>query len=283
MNRFICIQILFCIFIPLNSLYAADELEVKILKSSVNNRTLSIGHLVKEISDRRIIYIGEMHDNEIHHKVQKEIVSELYSTDSKIAIGMEMFHNESQDYLDLYLLGVIDEDEFLQRIDYNSGWGFDFTLYKPLLEFAKVHKIRVIALNTSPGVIRKVSNIGIAGLDAETLNMLPGFIDFTNDKYRNFLMDIYKKHPHTNSGDFNRFYEIQLIWDESMAEIIDDFLNNNQDTRLIVITGNGHLVYNYGIPSRVYRRNKLSYITIVQDIEDDHGVSDYIVKTPEHN
>ena len=66
-----------------------------------------------------------------------------------------------------------------------------------------------------------------------------------------------------------------------MSDRIYNFLKSNSDSQLVVITGNGHLVYDYGIPSRVYRRNNLDYVTIVQDIEDDRGVADYIVITPD--
>lgn len=281
MIKYFCLIALLCFFLTLKYVYAGDELEIKILQPAVVNRTLSIGELVREISNRRIIYIGEMHDNKVHHQLQEKIISDLFGINSKIAIGMEMFRKESQDELNSYLNGAMNEDEFLESTDYKNGWGFDFTLYKPILEFAKEHKLPVIALNISPDVIGKVSDSGIAALDAVTLNMLPGSIDFSIVNYRDILMDIYKEHPHTESSNFDRFYEVQLIWDEFMADSIDNFLVNNPDTQLVVITGNGHLVYDYGIPSRVYRRNKKDYVTIVQDIEENQGVADFIVITPE--
>jgi len=252
---------------------------LKILKPSEPSIFLSLDELTENIRDHRIIYIGETHDKKIHHQLQLNLINNLYRTNSNIAIGMEMFQSRIENVLDSYLRGDMDEAEFIERINYKHKWGFDFDLYKPILEFAKKHKLPVIALNIDSEVTKEVSKKGISELAAVMLNKLPSFIDFTNDNYRHFLFDIYKKHPETENKYFERFYQVQLVWDESMAENIYNFLDKNKDMQLIVITGNGHLVYDYGIPSRVYRRKNLDYVTIVQDIEEDKGISDYIIQT----
>ena len=68
--------------------------------------------------------------------------------------------------------------------------------------------------------------------------------------------------------DFNLFYQVQILWDETMAESIYDFLNVNPDYQMVVLAGNGHLVYGYGIPKRAFRRNGFPYSTILNDEED---------------
>ncbi len=39
-----------------------------------------------------------------------------------------------------------------------------------------------------------------------------------------------------------------------MAEKIAQFLKANPDSQVVVLAGKGHIVYGYGIPSRVARR-----------------------------
>jgi uncharacterized iron-regulated protein len=45
-----------------------------------------------------------------------------------------------------------------------------------------------------------------------------------------------------------------VLWDETMAETIAKYLKNHPKSQVIVLVGKGHIIYNYGIPSRVERR-----------------------------
>ena len=62
-----------------------------------------------------------------------------------------------------------------------------------------------------------------------------------------------------------------------MAENIDKFLKKNPGYSIVVLAGNGHIVYSYGIPDRAYRRNKIEYTTILNDTEHLNGISDYVI------
>jgi len=44
------------------------------------------------------------------------------------------------------------------------------------------------------------------------------------------------------------------LWDETMAEKIAEFVKANPDYQVVVLAGKGHIIYGYGIPSRVERR-----------------------------
>lgn len=279
MIKYCCIILIILLVTMTLDVHAGEEPPVKISEINSTKSDISMDDLIKSVEDKKIIYIGEIHDNKTNHEVEQKITDRLVKINPHIAIAMEMFKSSSQDALDKYLNGEISEENFLKSIDYEEGWGFNFKYYKPILEIAEKYKLPVIALNIDTEVIRKVSDKGISKLDAETLNMLPNSIDFTNQKYRKLLREIYKQHPHTESGKFERFYEVQLIWDEYMAERINDFLQYNRVSQLVVITGNGHIIYKYGIPSRVYRRNKLEYVTIAQDVESDKGISDFLIES----
>ena len=279
MNKYCCVILISLFVLITRDVNAGEVLPVRISDTYELKRNISMDDLIKSIKDKKIIYIGEIHDSIMNHEVEQNIIERLVEINPHVSIAMEMFKSDSQNNLDNYLNGNISEEVFLKSIDYEEGWGFNFEFYKPILVIAKEHKLPVIALNIDTKVIKKVSANGIAKLDAQALNMLPDSIDFTNEKYRKLLEQIYKQHPHTESGQFERFYEVQLIWDEYMADIISDFLRNYNQTQLIVITGNGHIIYKYGIPSRVYRRNKIEYVTISQDVESDTGISDFLIES----
>ena len=78
-----------------------------------------------------------------------------------------------------------------------------------------------------------------------------------NEAYRQMIYKVYEQHAHSgygNSKDFERFFTAQVLWDETMAETIAQFHQANSNYQIIVLAGRGHIIYNYGIPSRVERR-----------------------------
>jgi uncharacterized iron-regulated protein len=237
----------------------------------------SLNDVIEAISSKKIIYIGEMHDSFAHHAVQLDIISGLYEKDNRIAIGMEMFQRPFQDVLDRYIAGEIDEGEFLRKSEYFKRWGYDYNLYKPIIEFARTEKIPVIALNMEREIIDKVSSSGMESLSSEERSKIPSGMDFSNDRYRERLQEIFKLHRGRTKKSFSNFFQSQIMWDETMAESIDRFMKENPDRQMIVIAGQGHLMYGSGIPSRAFRRNGLDYSIVLIDSEVKKGIADYVL------
>lgn len=250
---------------------------LKIFSGSAGD--MEMKDLIDGIGDKKIIYIGEFHDNSLHHKIQLEIIKRLWNKNHRLAVGMEMFQSRFQDIIDKYLKGKIDEDEFLEKTGYKNRWGFDYSLYKPIIDFCKKKHISLIALDIDSELIKKVSTKGISSLSSSELDKLPKYIDFTNQNYKKLLNNVFKEHPMVPDSNFSKFYSSQLVRDEEMAENINKFLKNNPDYQVVVLTGNGHIMYSYGIPSRAFERNKLEYVTIANDLDYEPFIADYIINT----
>ncbi|MCT7949598.1 ChaN family lipoprotein [Ancylothrix sp. C2] len=206
-----------------------------------------------------VVYLGETHDSEADHKAQLQIIQQLHSKNPKIAIAMEMFQRPFQGVIDDYLAGKISEVELFEKSEYNKRWGFDWELYAPILRFAKANNLRVLALNTPSEVTRKVARGGLQSLTAEDRLYIPSDAEIRTDnaEYKNMVMEVFKQHSgagHGNSANFDNFFLAQVLWDETMAETIANFAQNNPDYQVVVLAGKGHIIYGYGIPSRVMRR-----------------------------
>ncbi len=240
-------------------------------------KILDINSVISKVEDKKIVYVGETHDQLAHHINQLNIIKGIYQKYKKLAVGMEMFQRPYQKYLDQYIKGEIDEKTFLKKTHYFETWGFDYNLYKPILDFARKNKIPVIALNIDNKINKKVFRHGIDSLTKEEKEKLPKEIDFTNETYKEYLKSIFSSHNTQNKMNFDYFYQAQLIWDETMAETIDKFLRKNSDYKMVVIAGNGHIKYGYGIPDRVYRRNKYSYSIVLNDEKESKNIGDYIL------
>lgn len=206
-----------------------------------------------------IVYLAESHDSLENHQAQLEIITELYKNKPQIAIGMEMFQRPYQEILDQYIAGEISETQLRQRSEYDERWGFDWELYAPILRFAKTHQLPVLALNTPSEVSRQVSRGGLASLTAQQRQHIPPFAEIHTDNrnYRQMIQEFFQHHSHSghgNSESFERFFTTQVLWDETMADKIAQFYQANSDYQVIVLAGKGHIIYDYGIPSRVERR-----------------------------
>ncbi len=239
-----------------------------------------INTTLPKIKNERVLFIGEYHDNYAHHINQKNIIQDLHEKGFNIAIGMEMFQRPFQQVLDDYICGKIDEKTMLQKSEYFTRWGYDYTLYQPIMLVAKENHIPVIALNLEKEITKKISKKGLESLTKEEKNKLPKSLDFSDSAYKERLVKVFNDPEHLAAmpkkyhlnPDF--LYQSQILWDETMAETIANYLKSHPQTLMIVLAGNGHLAYFVGIPNRVKRRLPLPMRVILQDSEKEKGKAD---------
>ena len=221
--------------------------------------SLTHAEIISELTKADIVYLGETHDRPADHEAQLAIITALHQHDPQVAIALEMFQRPYQPVLDQYLAGSINEAELREKTEYDTRWGFDWEYYAPILRFAKAHQLPLLALNTPTEVTRKVASQGLEALSSEDRRYIPPRSDIRldNEDYRQMMQEAYQMHAHGghgNSDNFERFFAAQVLWDETMAQAIAQFWQANSQYQVIVLAGRGHIIYGYGIPSRVARR-----------------------------
>ncbi|HEY9643288.1 MAG TPA: ChaN family lipoprotein [Coleofasciculaceae cyanobacterium] len=226
---------------------------------SSDGATLSADTVLNDLSQATVVYLGETHNNLSDHQAQLQIIQSLHQRHAKLAIAMEMFQRPYQAILNQYLDGKMSETAMLQQSEYEQRWGFPWEAYAPIVRFAKAQQLPVVALNTPTEVTRKVAQTGLASLDAKDRQWIPPLseIRLDNAAYRQRIQEIYEAihQGHSgSSGNFDDFFQAQVLWDETMADSIASFLKAHSGYQVIVLAGQGHIVYDDGIPSRVARR-----------------------------
>ena len=258
----------------------ASKMNEELLKSPVaveisNLKTLP--EVMEHVAGKKIVYVGESHNQFSHHVIELEIIKDLHRRGKKIAIGMEMFQRPFQKPLDDYIESRIDEREFLKKTQYFKWWGFDYNLYRPILEFAKSERIPVVALNMRQEIVDKVFRGGLDSLSEEEKKMVPAQMDFSDNAYKERLERVFREHEDFGAENFNFFYQAQILWDETMSESIDEFLKAHPSDHMVVLAGNGHLAYGSGIPKRTARRNGYDHAIILNDVDLEKDIADYVL------
>src|SRR5688500_13334817 len=117
------------------------------------------------------VCIGEHHPNPHDHWAQLHIlraVSERTRAAGKVsALGMEMFQRPFQGVLADFASGRIDEAALLSRSAWDDRWGYDWSLYRPMVMLARERGVALLALNTERELTKKVSRKGLAAMPAE--------------------------------------------------------------------------------------------------------------------
>ena len=237
--------------------------------------------LLDELSHADLICVGEQHGNARTHYAQWVVLTALAERSAmsgrSVGLGLEMLPRSEQHHLDQYASFDLDEHEFLEDARWSEGWGFDFSYYRPQLEFARHKGISMVALNARRSLTRAVARGGIDGLSDADHKELPA-LDLHDAEHRAWFDHSMKDHPH---GKPEHLYAAQVVWDETMAETASRWLAGRIPGRqLVVLAGTGHCRAD-AIPNRVRRRSSAQVISVragsMGEAAAKHGEWDFVM------
>lgn len=241
-----------------------------------------VNELTARLTEKRALFIGEIHDRPEHHLNQLRLIQNIYERYPYIAIGVEYFQQPFQTHLNDYIAGYIDEREMLIRTEYFKRWKIDYRMLQPILRFAREKRIPVLALNISDEIHNKVFQGGLNSLTPQERTRIPDDIQPASRDYRDRLKAIFDTHP--EGDNFETFVEGQLLWDEAMADVAASYLEGRPQTLLVVLAGLGHMMYGDGIPKNLNRRLGGHYSAVaINGIQfgEYPGIADFILATPD--
>ncbi len=192
----------------------------------------ALSPIIDNAAGTKIVYVGEYHDRFAHHDVELQVINSLYRKNPKIVIGMEMFQRTFQQVLDDYVSGTIDERAFLKKSEYFKRWSFDYNLYKPIIDFARAERIPSSPSTSGERLpIRSPASEGMGSLTAVEKQEIPTETYFSDTNYRERLTQVFAEHKGSSERNFDYFYQAQILWDETMAMLIDAYLKKTPIAR----------------------------------------------------
>jgi hypothetical protein len=188
-----------------------------------------------------------------------------------MVLGFEMFPRRAQPVLDRWVAGALNREAFLEEVEWSTVWGYDSALYMPLFDFARMHRLPMVALNVDRALVSRVSEEGWPAIPAADRQGLgdpapagPGYLERLGRVYAVHLETAAKVPdakvsdapreetlPDPDDPGFLRFVAAQLTWDRAMAEALATARNSADAPLVVGIVGRGHAEYGDGIPHQL--------------------------------
>lgn len=265
-------------------------------------RPSSLDELLEVATAGNVLLVGEDHDDRVGHALELRLLTGAFARlndredtedgERHLVLSLEMFERDVQYVLDEYLLGLISEEHFRASA---RPWD-DYVLdYRPLVEFAKAHGVRVLAANAPRRYVSRVTAEGpeaLLALSSFAQSFLPPLpYPGPSERYRaewDRLMGTDSTEAHGHAVDSNAIYA-QALWDATMGHSIATALMRDLDALVLHVAGAFHVARRTGIPELIedYRPGTRVTTVVIREAEDvdawredDHdGLADFVVLT----
>lgn len=216
--------------------------------------------MLANLSQADAVLVGEQHDDPNTHRLELAIVEGLVRRDVPVIISLEMFERDVQALLDRYLAGDITEKEFLAG---SRPWPRYATDYRPLIEFARARKLRVIAANVPRRLASDVSRKGLAALDGSAADRAFAAEDLDCPPSGSYF-DRFAKAMGGHQAATANYYYAQCVKDETMGEsIANAFAKTTGRVTIVHFNGSFHSDFSEGAADSARRRMPGRRIAVV--------------------
>jgi uncharacterized iron-regulated protein len=243
--------------------------------------------MLADLARADAIFVGEQHDDPNTHRLELAIVEGLTRRGVPVVVAMEMFERDVQGALDQYAAGTITEEQFLKAA---RPWPRYATDYRPLVEFARAHKLPIVASNVPRRVASEVGKTGmpaVEGLGADRHLAARELQCPTTGSYYDRFVAAMGGHADATPN----FYFAQCVKDETMGEsVAETFQKSTGRVAIVHVDGAFHSDFSEGTAESARRRmpgRRIAVVSIlpVTDIDAakpgdaDLKRADYLVYT----
>lgn len=258
-------------------------------------RAVKLEEIIDALDDADVLFVGERHDDAAGHAVEAELLrlaDERYSRGASakrraVVLSLEMFERDVQTVLDEYLGGLITERHFLLS---SRPWNNYAADYRPLVEYAREHRLPVIAANAPARYVSRVNTEGpgsLMSLSKEARAWLPP-LPFPEasaayaSKFNSFMSGAAAgaqpsqqspaANPHAQAANPHgslHLLEAQTLRDASMAYAVSEFLKRGGDPLVVQFNGTFHSEGRMGVPEQLAHYRKKARAVVVTIVPDE--------------
>jgi len=266
---------------------------------------------IAEAGEVEVVFFGEQHDDQMTHRLQTEVLRRLFMSyesgpmtgpsphpgregvatpqlggDRTVVLSLEMFERDVQYVVDEYLADLITESHFLASA---RPWDFYEERYRPAVEFAKAHRLPVVAANAPRRYVNRASRLGresVAELPESARAFLPPLPYFEGTAAYRAEWDALMG-PGAVHGAADPFHG-QTLWDATMAYSVAQALDRYENPLVLHFAGSFHVENFTGTPEALehYRPGTRRMVLVGVPSEDltaftdaHRGLGDFVFLT----
>ncbi|ENO2183464.1 ChaN family lipoprotein [Vibrio alginolyticus] len=226
---------------------------------------IALSKLPIELQQADVILIGEWHTHAGIHRFQTDMLKQLTSYDRSLALSMEQFTRDKQPVVDAYLRGEIGEQYLMKQA---NAWPNYESDYRPLVEFAKQKNLPVIAANAPKSIVRCIGRQGldyINKLDDDQRMFIAQAINTGSSPYKEkFMASMHHGKPEQTEKQF----AAQVTWDETMAESIVSYLDDNPGAQIVHVAGKFHTEQGLGTAASILSSNPSLKVVVISPTDN---------------
>jgi uncharacterized iron-regulated protein len=236
--------------------------------------------MLADLGRADVVFVGEQHDDPGTHRLELAMLEGLTRRGTSLVLAMEMFERDAQPAIDRYVAGTETEEQFLGA---SRPWPRYATDYRPSVEFARAHRIPIVASNVPRRIASDVAKNGIGVLESlgsdRHLAAAEPHCPMKGDYYDRFAK-MMREHPGSansaasqNRERDDRFYFAQCLKDETMGESIATTVQAEpaaSRTAIVHLNGAFHSDFGQGAAESARRRLPGRRIVIVSILPTDN-------------
>jgi uncharacterized iron-regulated protein len=218
--------------------------------NTTSQSTVEIEELGSRLAEADVVLLGEEHTAMDQKVLHARLVEAMAESGRDLVLAMEFFQRGDDPVLDQWVRGEIDEMELLEATGWYDRGGYRWEYYRPVMEVARTHGMRVVGANVPREIPRMVNRGGLDGL-SEDQRAEVGVVATGGSPQHRYLISRYFGDTVAvlPPGWFDNMYAAQCLWDVVMARSI--LAEVAPDTTVVLVVGSGHIAYDLGIPRRL--------------------------------
>ena len=249
-------------------------------KAAPFTNKLSAAKLVRALSSKRAIFLGEHHPELRDHLLQAAILRSLCAAGAKqqqpMAVGIEAVQRQFQPVLDGYIAREIGEKELFDLTDWERRWYWSFEAYAPIFRLCRQYGVDLVALDCNSEDKAQVELGGLAALEGGgsprreyyipdgagferfgRTRAFDAYVAYTLRPPYAMMKKVGAKMTASTTSEremsFGNFLARQSLRDEAMASASAAWLTRHPNGRLVGLVGGNHVKFGCGVPARTAR------------------------------